>query len=217
MTTTTIYFDGTSNILADHIPDDSISTKVPPQLCHIIISHIYIVLKNRCCGNVSGNVYQRYCWNKWNRVCEISWQAEKSHVPLRHISDLLIRYSIFVTDDVGGDYSPVYSHLKTGHRGLIVIVAIEESAPDLVGLIWRHLKAVTVLGARIRKVSKGCEFGKVWIIFGGTGDVCVHTRVFVNKLIVRHPCYSGNLIHITGCWTTVHEERSCRHRKSLDS
>jgi hypothetical protein len=108
-----------------------------------------------------------------------------------------------------GDYSPVYSHLKAGELGSIVIRTIEENPSDHVRHVWHRCKSVTVFGQRIRKVSNGLEFREVWIIILGTWDVFVYTICYI--LIIRDPWDISDTMHIVGVWTVVDRNRSWKN------
>ncbi len=97
---------------------------------------------------------------------------------------MIHKYGRVIKGNVG-DYSPVYSHLKAGELGSIVIRTIEESPSDHVRHVWHRCKPVTVFGQRIRKVSNGFEFREVRIISLGTWDVSVYTSCYI--LIIRDP------------------------------
>jgi hypothetical protein len=84
-----------------------------------------------------------------------------------------------------GNYSPVYTHLKTGGCHSIIIKTIEESPSDLIRLICDSRKAVTIFSGGIRKVPYSCEFGEVWINGLGTSDVSVFTSRYI--LSIRDP------------------------------
>jgi hypothetical protein len=110
-----------------------------------------------------------------------------------------------VKGNIGNDI-PIYTHLKAGKCGGIVIRTIEECPSDYIHLFWRYWKGVTIFGMRIRKVSHGREFGETWIIRLGTRDVSVYTRCYIWS--IRDPWYICDFVYISSIWTTVDKDGS---------
>jgi hypothetical protein len=128
-------------------------------------------------------------------------------IQLRHITELIIhKCGSIIKGDIG-NYSPVYTHLKTGGCRSIIIKTIEESPSDQIRLICDSRKAVTIFSGGIRKVSHSCEFGEVWIIGLSTRDVSVFTSRYI--LSIRDPWNICDFVYIAGVWTTVDKDRSC--------
>ncbi len=116
-----------------------------------------------------------------------------------------------------GNYSTVYTQLKTGGCGSIVIRTIEESPSNQIRVIWDNWKAVTIFReSRIGKVSHSCEFEEVWIIRLGTWDVSVYTSCYIWS--IRNPWDICDFVYIADVWTTVDKDGSCMPtRKNMKS